>query len=244
MQSLKHYFTKPEVSRPETFMHMLWSLIVTLIVLYFVAEAILVAFFSDTRAYVEDTYTATYSVLLLLLLIDIAVTLNRGIYLGGILKLSRKIVVKSYLKCRVYVDLIVLVILALSIYLPYSWAGFLRLVIFIKLQEVWRFDRIFFRTIHTHRNLKQLYLLFKLVLALMYLSHLLGCLFYYMDYQLILSSYYGNAVVNPERTVCSLSSVLVDQLAMLRVYSPAAQFEAVHLQLVFFCVVDHDCRLR
>ena len=204
MQSLKHYFTKPEVSRPETFMHMLWSLIVTLIVLYFVAEAILVAFFSDTRAYVEDTYTGTYSVLLLLLLIDIAVNLNRGIYLGGILKLSRKIVVKSYLKCRVYVDLIVLVILALSIYLPYSWAGFLRLVIFIKLQEVWRFDRIFFRTIHTHQPQPQpqpLYLLFKLVLALMYLSHLLGCLFYYMDYQLILSSYYGDAALNPEGTV-------------------------------------------
>lgn len=199
MQDLKQYFTKKEVSRPDTLAHMLWSLLITLVVLYFLAEAILVTFFEDSRSYAQATFTGFYTVLLLLLAADVGVALNRGIYIAGVLKLDRRAIMQSYLQCRVYVDSLVLLLIALSIYLPYDWAGFLRLVIFLKLEEVFRFDRIFFRSIHTRRSLKQLYLLFKLVLALMYVNHLLGCLFFYIDYQLIAASYYGDVNYNPLR---------------------------------------------
>ena len=106
-----------------------------------------------------------------------------------------------------YVDIVVIVILTLSLYLPFSWAGFLRLIILVKLEEVVRVDKILFRRIHTRRSLKQLYLLFKLVLSLMYLNHLLGCLFYYMDYRLILSSYYGDVSLNPLRNFASIQRI-------------------------------------
>lgn len=66
---------------------MLWSLLIVVIILYFVAEAILIAFFSDTRTFVQSNLIGLYSVLLLLLALDIPATFNRGMYIKGVLKL-------------------------------------------------------------------------------------------------------------------------------------------------------------
>jgi hypothetical protein len=191
MQNVRRYFSTVEVSRPETPLHMLWSLLIAVIVLYFLTEAILVAFFTDSRQYIRNHFTDPYSILLILLIANILVTVNRGVYVKGVLKLDRSTVTRHYLKCGVYVDVASLLVLALSIYMPYNWAAYLRLSIIVRLSDISYFDRLFFRSIHTHRNLKQLYLLFKLILAILFISHLFGCIFFYLDISLIHSGYYG-----------------------------------------------------
>jgi hypothetical protein len=169
----------------------LWSALTSLIILYFVAESILVTFFIESRSYIHTRFTAAYSVMILMLLIDMYVTFTRGVYVGGLLRLDRQTVVKEYVRMEIYVDLLVIVVMCLSVYLPQQWADVLRLIIFLKLPDLVRFDQVFFRLIHTHRLTKQLYLLTKLIMAVFLVSHFLGCAFFYIDYKLIEANYYG-----------------------------------------------------
>jgi hypothetical protein len=76
-------------------------------------------------------------------------------------------------------------VLFTSIFVGNSLAALMRLIIFVRLIDVARFDELLFRRIHTRRNLKQLYQLIKLILGIVLVSHLVGCMFYLMDRKLI-----------------------------------------------------------
>lgn len=164
---------------------MVWSALISLIILYFIAESILVTFFLESRMYIHVRFTVPYSIMILLLLLEIFVTFTRGVYVGGLLRLDRQTVVRQYTKFSIYIDLLIIILLCLSVYLKQYWADVLRLAIFFKLSDLIRFDQVFFRLIHTHRLTKQLYLLLKLIMAVFLVSHILGCIFFYIDYKLI-----------------------------------------------------------
>lgn len=72
-------------SPPDTLGHMLWSLVVTLIILYFMLESTLIVFFEDTRAYIHTWLTLEYAALVSVLTLDIFVSLRRGVYVNGVL---------------------------------------------------------------------------------------------------------------------------------------------------------------
>lgn len=164
---------------------MLWSFFITLINLYFIAFAILLSFFDISRQYVLHNFFGFNTFLLVMLFVDMIVAMNRGVYVKGIIKTDRPTILKQYLSLPVFLDISTIIMLGLSLYLPYAWATFLSLWVVVKLYDIDRFDTLFFRTIHTKRNAKQLYIIFKIVFALIYVNHLFGCVIYYMDKKLI-----------------------------------------------------------
>lgn len=185
MIRFRHFLRHSQCKRPDELPHMLWSFFITLINLYFIAFAILLSFFDISRQYVLNNLFGFNTFLLVMLFVDMIVAMNRGVYVKGIIKTDRPTVLIEYLSLPVFLDISAIIMLALSLYLPYAWATFLSLWVVVKLHDINRFDTLFFRTIHTRRNVKQLYIIFKIVLVLSYINHLFGCVVYYMDKKLI-----------------------------------------------------------
>lgn len=91
-----------------------------------------------------------------------------------------------------------IVALFASIFVKNHLAAMIRLAILARIVDVVRFDTLLWRRIHTHISLKKLYQLFKLVVAILLVSHLVGCVFYQLDKQLLKNEYYGSVALNPK----------------------------------------------
>ena len=98
----------------------------------------------------------------------------------------------------IYLDFISLLMMSLALYLPYDWSPVLSMVVLLKLYDIFRFDNLFFRALHTYKTFNQIYILFKIILAMLYINHLLGCMLYYFDKTLIDTQHYGNVNFNPQ----------------------------------------------
>ncbi len=174
-----------ECSRPDSPFQMVWSCLISLIILYFVAESILVTFFVESRIFTQS-FSPEYILLIVILVVDVFVTCNRGIYVGGVVSLDRHEVIRQYIRGWGFLaDFLSILLISLSISISAPWKDCLRLVIFLRVTDLFRFDNEFFKLIHTRRTIKQLYMLFKLVVAIFFISHVLACIFYYLDLELI-----------------------------------------------------------
>lgn len=94
-------------------------------------------------------------------------------------------------------NMLIYVIFLVSYFLPYTEAAWMHLVYTFKLIEVNSYLAIIHTKIHTYKFLRVIYRLSMLMFLILYLSHLFGSIFYFLDQSLINQKYFGNPSTNP-----------------------------------------------
>ena len=95
--------------------------------------------------------------------------------------------------------MITYVIFVVSFLIRYEQAQIVHLVIVLRLLEMNRFLDVLFFKIYTYKFLKVMYTLTIIFYVLLYLSHILGCIFYIIDEKLIDLQYFGDPREYPSR---------------------------------------------
>lgn len=94
-----------------------------------------------------------------------------------------------YIRKELIIDVWCVIILPLD-YFTYNLAlNILKLLFILKIMRLSRYDREFLYLLSTHRLLKLIYKFSRLILIIMFYSHVLACIFFFMDYTFYTSNF-------------------------------------------------------
>lgn len=115
--------------------------------------------------------------------------MNLGYYYHGQFINSRIQIIKKYLRFGFYVDLYCVIVIPLS-FLDYDIViNLFQLLFVIKVSRLARYDKQYLYLLSTQRFWKTCYKFARLILILLFYSHVLACIFFFIDYTLYLENY-------------------------------------------------------
>ena len=103
---------------------------------------------------------------------------------------DRKRIVARYLKRSFIVDFLSFLIVLISPLSEALWTNWLKLFLALKLIRISEIDDFYMRRFNIHRKSKAVYVIFKQVILIFILSHIVGLIFYAMDYYYLTTGYY------------------------------------------------------
>lgn len=126
----------------------------------------------------------------LVLLFDIFVGLNSGYLYRGMIVMDRKRVTSRYITTYLFIDIVSVLVVFIcpitkSFYLNYS-----KLWLILKIGRLFQIDDFYLRKLNIYRRSKAVYVVFKLMVIIFILSHVVGLIFYAIDFQLCSSGHY------------------------------------------------------
>lgn len=142
---------------------------------------------------------------------DVYLMLNKGYYTEGILIMDRKRILTNFLKRHFLIDIPSIIILFLCIVTQNYGLNYAKIYLVLKLYTLNKIDQIYQRKLQTKRLRKTVYVITRLLLIVLLLSHVMGLIFYAMDYYFLTSGIFA-----PECTAGVSFRLLALQLDSLR----------------------------
>lgn len=127
----------------------------------------------------------TYAFLWALLTVDIVFNFFKGIRINGVICEKFWTISMKYLKFRFIIDTVTSIALLISIMLNHPSAAYLRLFIFLKVGDLWRFEKEIFRLTINSSFLRESFTIFKIFLVELFGVHVASCLFYLIGHTLV-----------------------------------------------------------
>lgn len=169
---------------------LLFDTYLAVITLYLMIEMGLTAFIDETNV----TITRTMYWLDVLSVVSLAAALlvefRRGFRYKGQLILDRTRVIKQYHRLRIFMDVIVLLLITLTL-IPRLRFNPLRFVILWRFYYLYRTDQSYFWLVHSKLGAYVCYTFAKMLLIFYLFCHYAGCLYYWIDYYIHITQYYG-----------------------------------------------------
>lgn len=128
--------------------------------------------------------------MILVLVGDMGVQLNTGFLKRGMIITDRKRVVRHYLRNYFVWDMIFNMILILCLLTGSKYLNYGKYLWVFKLIRMSEMDDYFLRSFNIHRGFKTIYVILKLIIIILILSHMVGIIFYIMDLYFLQSGYY------------------------------------------------------
>jgi hypothetical protein len=119
--------------------------------------------------------------------------LNKGYFTEGVLVMDRKRILTNYLKNHFLIDIPTILILFLCVVTQAYSLNYAKLYMILKLYSLNCIDRIYQRKLQTKRLRKTIYIIARLLVIVMLLSHIMGLIFYALDNYL-----YTNGIYAPQ----------------------------------------------
>lgn len=101
-----------------------------------------------------------------------------------------KRITSRYMRTFAVIDLVSLVIVIACPVTRSYYLNFAKLWLVLKVTRLFQIDDFYLRRLNIHRRSKAVYVIFKLMVIIFLLSHLVGLIFYAMDDYLCSSGYY------------------------------------------------------
>lgn len=143
----------------------------------------------------EMQFTLTYTLSWIFLgvyVADIIITLNMGYYVDGILILDRKRIISRYAKTFFFIDIPVILIIFFSITIKAFRINYAKFYLLLKLIQLNNIDYIIQRKLQIYRTLKAIYLILRILWIVMWISNIMGLIFYVMDYYILMNGIYAS----------------------------------------------------
>ena len=118
------------------------------------------------------------------------VEFRRGYRYKGKLVLDRQKVIQRYHWLRIFLDVLTLVLIGLTL-IPQFRLNPLRIIILWRFYYLYRTDQSYFRLVHNKTGWYVFYTFFKMLLIFYLFCHYTGCLYYWIDYYIHATNYYG-----------------------------------------------------
>jgi hypothetical protein len=171
-----------------------WNVVVVFVILYYFFEVGLVIFFGSVVW--EEELNAWWSYLfnffaILVLILDIFVSLNRGFYRQGILILDRKEIYRHYLRTHCIIDLTGLIVVMMCFFSGSYVLNYIKILFLLKLFNLYLIDQTLQRVLQFHRTRSTAYLVTRLIMIMVMGCHYLGGIFYAIDLYVYNTNYYG-----------------------------------------------------
>lgn len=125
-----------------------------------------------------------------ILVADILVCLQCGYLYRGMVVMDPKRITNRYYRTYLSTDVAAAVIVILCPATRIFVLNYAKLWLILKLGRLSEMDDYYLRRFNIHRKTKAIYVIFKLMIIIFLLSHVVGLIFYVIDYQLCASGYY------------------------------------------------------
>lgn len=135
-------------------------------------------------------YIANF-IFLTVLIIDCFVSTLKAFYSHGQLVTHPRLIVKRYLKWRVWIDVIAILSVAVPVVTQVFALNWIKGLFLLKIVTLYEIDVEFIRVTQLSISIHTFYLLCRLVLFLILGSHYIGIWFYMIDYWVYENNYYG-----------------------------------------------------
>lgn len=122
---------------------MCWQFMMLIVLWFHLFEIPLVIFFGEVvyLSEFENGWSAGFNYFTLaVLIVDSLVKLNTGFYRDGLVVLSRKKIIKRYLKLSFWLDSIAISVLIIYIALHNPNVAYLKLLFYVKCYDIWHYD--------------------------------------------------------------------------------------------------------
>ncbi|CAM6001715.1 unnamed protein product [Sphagnum balticum] len=129
-------------------------------------------------------------VAILALLVAMFVEFRRGYRYKGRLVMDRISVLRNYHWLRIFLDLLVVVLIGLTL-IPQFRFNPLRYIILWRFYYIYRTNQNFFRLVHSKKGWYVFYTFVKMLLIFYMFCHYTGCIYYWIDYYIHSTNYYG-----------------------------------------------------
>ena len=110
--------------------------------------------------------------------------------MDGILILDRKRIISRYVKTLFFIDIPVILIIFFSITIKAFGINYAKFYVLTKLIQMNRVDYIIQRKLQIYRTLKAIYLILRILWIVMWISNIMGLIFYAMDYYILINGIY------------------------------------------------------
>lgn len=139
----------------------------------------------------SKAYFAIFILMSSLLFLDVIVQLNLGFYANGQFMRERWLLFARYARLDLYIDVYCAVMVPLTYFYYSVPLNILKLLFILKVRRLSQYDEQFLYLLSTFRLGKACYKFFRLVVILLFYSHILACIFFFMDYSFYLNNYNG-----------------------------------------------------
>ena len=85
-------------------------------------------------------------------------------------------------------DVIITIVLTIGVSITPFAINYVKIIVILKYSRIIEFDHLFLRRLTIHRRLKVTYVLFQQVVIIFVLSHIIGVIYYWIDFALISTS--------------------------------------------------------
>lgn len=175
----------------------------------------------------------------LILIIDLFVCLNCGYLYRGMIIMDYKRITSHFMRTSAVIDLVSILIVILCPITRYYYLNFAKLWLILKVGRLFQIDDFYLRKLNIHRKSKAIYVIFKLMVIIFLLSHMVGLIFYAMDNYLCSSGHY-----QPECTFSFIHSLLALLLHGLLSHQLLVLSSAIPLHTVLGHQHHHNHLLR
>lgn len=110
--------------------------------------------------------------------------------MDGILILDRKRILSRYIKYLLIIDIPCIVIIFLTLTAKNFGINYAKFYFLTKLIEMNSLDYVIQRKLQIHRYLKAIYLILRILWIVMWISNVIGLIFYLMDYYILNNGIY------------------------------------------------------
>lgn len=135
--------------------------------------------------------TVAFTVITIIVLaLDILVSMNCGYLYRGMIVMDSARIKSHYIRVFSIIDIVSLIILIICPFSRTYTTNFAKLWLVLKVGRLFQIDDFYLRKLNIHRKSKAVYVIFKLMVIIFLLSHLVGLIFYAMDEYLCASGHY------------------------------------------------------
>lgn len=171
-----------------------WNVVVAGVILYYFFEIGLVLFFGEVvwQAELDAWWSYLFNFFaMLVLIVDVFVTLNKGFYRQGVLVFNRKEIYRHYLRQHLAIDMLALIVVMMSFFSGAFLVNYIKILFLLKLYNFHVIDVSFQRVLQFHRTRSTVYMVSRLIVIMIMLCHYLGGIFYAIDLFVYNNNFYG-----------------------------------------------------
>lgn len=169
---------------------LLFDTLLAMTTLYIMIEMGLTAFIDETHVTITRVMYWMDVVSVAMLLVGFLVEFRRSYREKGRLVTDKPSVLRNYHWFRILMDCMVLLLLTLTL-VPQLRQNPLRFIILWRFYYLYRIDQSFFRLVHSKTGWYVFYTFMKLLLVFYLFCHYTGCSYYWIDYYIHKTNYYG-----------------------------------------------------
>ena len=110
--------------------------------------------------------------------------------MDGILILDRKRIISRYIKTLFLIDIPVILIIFFCITIKSFGINYAKFYILLKMIQMNRIDYVIQRKLQIYRTTKAIYLILRILWIVMWISNVMGLIFYVIDYYILVNGIY------------------------------------------------------